>query len=203
MDRSTVETRKGEPFHTNPIHPDGRSLIICDIDGVLSDDRRRRRYIPQVVNPQPEDWDRYHQNMSLDYMVIPITEFLEKSSFLGSEIHFITGRPQKYYPDTQKFIYRMNIGDGGYFIHMRPGSSNLSTPLLKGEKLIQVLSMTETEFNRIIMLDDNTENLKAYMTVLKNYDSVVREYWDVQVVGQRNDPGVSFTAIEPIYEKEN
>lgn len=79
-------------------------IAIFDLDGCISDDRRRRKYLPSGAAKSSADYDKYHEGGGSDpsmnsYALTTAMKQLECTHFL-----FITARPEKYRGATADWL---------------------------------------------------------------------------------------------------
>lgn len=129
--------------------------VIFDLDGCISDDRRRRALLP--TDPRGEsDWDAYHSDLSND-------EFVNSDVLLPyvgeHQIVFVTARPEKYRRRTWGWIFS-NIGDqGDYALLMRPDNDERPSPELK----VALLRKHHIYPEQVVCAyDDRADVLSAY-----------------------------------------
>lgn len=138
--------------------------IFCDLDGTLCDIRWRQDLA------QSGDWDAFHAGIPNDsprYVVLSFLRIMaEAVDGEGDKPHlvFLTGRPDKYEPETIDWLSRQvgfEVGDDYEAILMRGREQEGSDHIIKSERIESFLAEAygngvEREYwlNRVLVLDD-------------------------------------------------
>lgn len=93
-------------------------MIICDLDGCISDDRWRRMLMP--VNGG--SWDSYHEMACKDY-------FVNEKIIIGQQAIIFTARPSQYRTPTLRWLAENGIDIAE--LYMRPKGNMMPSLLLK------------------------------------------------------------------------
>jgi hypothetical protein len=121
--------------------------IICDLDGCLTDDRRRRVHLP--------DYDAYHEGLGED----KVNEVLRaKMRGLNGTLLFMSARPEKYRAETVHWLARYGYED--YVLLMRPDGSKAPSPVLKYNMLNDWLGGDWSDV--LVAFDDREDVLAVY-----------------------------------------
>lgn len=99
-------------------------MIVCDIDGTAADVEHRRHLVP--------NWDAFFAEMDKDFPHKWCKELLWAMQFQGHEIHFVTGRPDNYREETEKWLgehYPEIIPN----LYMRAAGDHRPDHIVKGE----------------------------------------------------------------------
>jgi hypothetical protein len=118
-----------------PVQRNG--IIIFDLDGCVSDDRRRRSMLPATTINQTEgelDYSYYHMGLSEDPVLPHAMARIQDAQNNAAFIFFITARPISLFKESSEWIER-NLGlarDLDYQLCMRPlGDTRPSPPFPK------------------------------------------------------------------------
>ncbi|MDC0072332.1 hypothetical protein OAK06_04025 [Gammaproteobacteria bacterium] len=76
-----------------------KKIVICDIDGTIANNDHRQHLLEGF-----KDWDKFFDQMSLDKPINPVINLVKKMQKEGNEIAFLTGRPERYRPNTTKWL---------------------------------------------------------------------------------------------------
>lgn len=136
-------------------------IIVCDIDGTLSDHSHRLHY---VTEKKPKDWNRYFSQMILDK---PIPEAINALPLIYKrqdvEFHLVTGRPERYRKMTEEWLQTHFPFLVGVPLHMRSDNDRRAARVYKEEV---VSSLTDPYFAGdragIIFIDDDLRNAEMY-----------------------------------------
>src|SRR5690606_4940857 len=83
-------------------------IVLCDLDGTLSDTRHRERFVTQ----DPPDYDSFYAAAGGDAPIRPVIEVVNALASAGFEIHITTGRRD----DTRAVTERW-LADNGVTYH--------------------------------------------------------------------------------------
>ncbi len=91
-----------------------KKIVICDIDGTLSDATHRQHLI------QSEGWDSFYDKMEFDDLNEWCDNLIDalQASDLYDGVYLVTGRPEKYREITKGWLYAHMVHFDGLF--MRP-----------------------------------------------------------------------------------
>lgn len=79
-----------------------RKTVVFDIDGTLADHRHRLKYIEGPV----KDWNAFFEGMRDDGVFLPVCELLWMFYQSGTNVVFVTGRPERYREVTKEWFAR-------------------------------------------------------------------------------------------------
>jgi hypothetical protein len=102
-------------------------LAIFDLDGCLSDDRRRRPLLPTHGVSDP-DYEAYHADCGGDPVIN--ADVVRQHQKAGDHILFITARPEKFRPQTLEWLTTWFSLDR-FTLLMRPDGDSAPSPQLK------------------------------------------------------------------------
>lgn len=106
-----------------------KPVVICDIDGTVSDDRWRRTLMERRLLPT------YHALASEDEADADVVEqVLRCTDYNGAELYFITGRPENYRNATAAWLHRY-FGKLPFCLLMRPEDDERPSPEFKAAAL--------------------------------------------------------------------
>ena len=83
-------------------------LILCDLDGVLADNRHRLHFI----TPPEHDWEAFYAAMGDDTIISPVAHLLDAMRHYDrplvdeTRVIFVTGRPERYRLQTVDWLTR-------------------------------------------------------------------------------------------------
>ena len=130
-----------------------RQIAIFDLDGCISDDTERKKFLPDYA----EYHDRLDQDPVMNHMLVI------GQHELGREIVFLTARPETYRVQTLKWLYKA-FGDDlvdQCRLLMRDNSDHRKSPAMKLHRLItEGIACEEI----VIAYDDRVDVLAAYKT---------------------------------------
>ena len=109
-------------------------IVIFDLDGCISDDRRRRHLLPdnyaaRAIPLTPADWEPYHEGLKFD-QAINATLVLEAMA-KRYHIAFITARPEAYQGETLSWLEDKFGEIENFTLLMRPLGNDMASPDLK------------------------------------------------------------------------
>lgn len=127
------------------------SIIICDIDWVLADERVRRvKYLEQT----PKDYDGYYADVSNDGHISILWDFLK-----GKKVAFFTGRRESCRKQTLEWLdKRPYIKVDSSLLYMRPEWSHRHAVVIKSIFLSHLLE----SYDVTLAIDDNKEICRMY-----------------------------------------
>ena len=120
-------------------------LIVCDIDGTISDCRHRQHL---AVG---RDWDAFHSLADLDPPIGAVVWFLEEMRTTGHTIIFLTGRPEYLRTLTLKWLESacdFSLNEDYVELLMRPKDEFRPDYVIKPELLAK--SLCDGEFGRYV-----------------------------------------------------
>lgn len=83
----------------------GRSYVVFDLDGCLSDPRHRRHLAPNVEDDDVlGSWDAFNLAAGQDPVVEPVAELLNQLHLAGYAIAIVTGRNDSAWDLTQRWL---------------------------------------------------------------------------------------------------
>lgn len=143
-------------------------IAIFDLDGTLSDDRRRRKLLPprfltnELPAPKDEDYDAYHADCLNDPVINRLLVEFHRAS--GHFIAFVTARPQRFLHDTAEWINRHFPDLPNFTIIMRPNGDERPSPQLKVALVGEAFGLDAPHhWERVIAAyDDRKDVLEAY-----------------------------------------
>lgn len=135
-------------------------IIVCDIDGTISDSRHRESFA------RSGDWDKFHSLASLDDPYVDIRELLEAATFEGRLLVYLTGRPETYRRETMEWLENHEF-PAPIDLIMRSASDRRSDVDIKPEKLARFLvhqgiSKENRSQFQIIILEDRDRMVKRW-----------------------------------------
>lgn len=125
-----------------------RQWAIFDIDGCLSDDRKRRHLLP--------NWDVYHQRLGNDELYAPVASLIRSAS-TSFKVALVTGRPTTFRQETIAWLIRNGVEYD--LLLMRPAGDKTPSPGLK------IGLLTEEGIwapNIGMVVDDRSDVLSAF-----------------------------------------
>ncbi|HZW28358.1 MAG TPA: HAD family acid phosphatase [Trueperaceae bacterium] len=75
-------------------------IVLCDLDGTLSDTRHRERFVKQ----KPRDYDSFFAAAGGDAPIWPVIEVVNALAKAGYEIHITTGRRDDTREVTERWL---------------------------------------------------------------------------------------------------
>ena len=127
-------------------------LVLCDLDGTISDDRWRKEFI------QDKYFAKYHQCLGDD---IPYKNVVDTICFrhsIGHLIYFTTARPSDYRKSTKMWLDR-HLPNMPFNLQMRKGEDTRPSPLVKRDMVSNIISSNLGQIESITIIDDERENL--------------------------------------------
>lgn len=140
-----------------------KGIVIFDLDGCVSDDEWRRKFID--FSGEVTNYDKYHQLISAD-QIYPAALDLLKIYAQDYHITFITARPIKHNIMTRDWIN----GNTGlkplddYWLYMRPHGDERASPELK-KHIVELMRMDDTTLKFVMAFDDREDVVKAYHSI--------------------------------------
>lgn len=141
-------------------------MIICDIDGTIADISHRLHFI----QGEKKDWDSFHKACGDDRPIIPVIEAVARLS-RGSDLYFLTGRPDICRTETVEWLYEARLTMGitipGFRKYMdvimrREGDHRPDTRV-KPELLLSYLSnLGKDESDVTLILEDRSSMVKVW-----------------------------------------
>lgn len=141
-------------------------MIICDIDGTIADISHRLHFIQD----QPKDWDSFFAECIHDRPIIPVIEAVKRLS-RGSDLYFLTGRPESIRRETFLWLERVGfflpsvrspLGNCSDLIMRRTGDHRPDTRV-KPELLLSYLSsLGKDESSVDLILEDRSSMVKVW-----------------------------------------
>ena len=162
-----------------------KSLYIVDLDGTLSNDKWRRKYLPteevaetldngqeRVNELKEEDFDRYNHAMGAD-APYPGMQKLVQKQFKYGRVVYLTARPFEYAEATEKWLSLHNL-DGHEKIFMRDPGNMQSSPDMKSAVLGNLFGRVFKggrfkDTTRIKVYDDRVDVLRKLLDSSKNW----------------------------------
>ena len=146
------------------------SIIICDIDGVLADERvRRNKFLKKaqdtlwknldtveqaIKTAATMDYDGYYSDVSNDGHISHLWKLLE-----GKKVIFLTGRRESCRHQTLLWLERLPyIKANTKFLRMRSEWDYRHASILKSQMALQVME----EFDVSFAIDDNEDICLEY-----------------------------------------
>lgn len=117
------------------------NVLILDIDGCLSDDRWRRRYIP--ANARSDDDHRQYHSLAFDDKPMNVAAVEAFAGIQNLTLVFLTTRPRLYYHKTRGWLDKHFPAAMRSALIMRAGNENgVSSVAVKKRMLRQLLEGT-------------------------------------------------------------
>lgn len=130
-----------------------KPVVICDIDGTVSDDRWRRTLLDRRLLPT------YHALAPEDEPVEDVVESVTRcADYNRAELYFITGRPENYREATAAWLHRF-FGSVPFCLLMRPENDERSSPDLKAALLRGHVNAADV----VGAFEDRADVLDAYL----------------------------------------
>lgn len=149
-----------------PVQRNG--IIIFDLDGCVSDDRRRRSMLPATTINQTEgelDYSYYHMGLSEDPVLPHAMARIQDAQNNAAFIFFITARPISLFKESSEWIER-NLGlarDLDYQLCMRPLGDTRPSPDLKRDIAKAAIAFAKDHNTHIIgAFDDRGDVVAMY-----------------------------------------
>lgn len=139
------------------------TIVMCDLDGVLADNRHRLHYL------ENKDYDNFysHNEVLLD-SIYPqgrnLLGVLTEPSYVN--LYYTTGRNERCREATEDWL-KMTGWDKGWndkkaHLVMRKESDHRQSPIIKAEMVEQVINDTYSQDSiDYIFIDDDPENVRA------------------------------------------
>lgn len=139
--------------------PDGKKIIICDVDGTISNPTHRLKWVRDEKNDRCENgnrgsgkarknWKKFFEAMGDDSLRESTLEILNKYALEGHLIVMVTARPQEYLPDTVEWLNHHNVPYD--FMIMRKDGDYRRDDIIKQEILDKWFDKDDIE----VVLDD-------------------------------------------------
>lgn len=109
-----------------------KNIILCDIDGTIANNDHRQHFLEDK-----KDWDSFFLKMSDDAPIMEVIEKVKESSSKINEIIFLTGRPERYRKETEKWL--SNYFDD-YSLIMRENGDRRNKVLVKDSLYSEISS---------------------------------------------------------------
>lgn len=127
--------------------------IICDLDGTLCNISHRRRYIQS----KPKNWKAFHQALTEDVLYDFCAELLEMYKSRGYAILLMTGRPEEYQKNTEKWLNKHQIQYD--MLLMRPVGDGRKDYLVKKELFEKFIKY---KYNVNFVLEDRDQVVRMW-----------------------------------------
>jgi hypothetical protein len=130
-----------------------KDIIMCDVDGTLSDDAKRAE---EFVHPSmsPEDWDKYHSESFHDLPFQSMVDAVNAWAASGLNVFGLTARPRKWYGITHRWMTMCNVRL--HCVLMRPDGNYMKSPEVK-------MLLARPYLPRILLvIDDRDDVLQAF-----------------------------------------
>lgn len=140
------------------------SIVICDIDNCISDDRHRRHHIGAGTLTEGRDpYETYNSLCGEDEPCDPnIARVMRTANKHDAELVFITGRPEAQRKATTTWL-RKHACQAHPIVFMRPDNCKLPSPALKVMLVGKALSsMNATIAAVVAAFDDREDVLEVY-----------------------------------------
>lgn len=112
-----------------------KKTVVFDIDGTLADYRHRIRFLE---GPE-KDWDAFFDGMSDDGVFQPVCELLWMFYRSGTNVVFVTGRPERFRAVTKDWLARkLSIEVKDENLLMRPDRNRRADVVIKAEALAEL-----------------------------------------------------------------
>ena len=76
-----------------------KKIVICDIDGTVANNDHRQHYLEGK-----KDWDGFFSEIINDSPIMPVIKIINEEFEKGSNIIFVTGRPERYRYSTNLWL---------------------------------------------------------------------------------------------------
>lgn len=127
-------------------------MIICDLDGTISDDRWRRFLLPKSGNM--EDYDLYHSFLENDMPFYNVLEFVVPYE---DDICIMTARPAKYTEVSKNWLEKHGLCCK--FLQFRGNADNRPAWQVKQTMVIELLQQGH---HIDMVLEDRMENISMF-----------------------------------------
>ena len=135
-----------------------QKIVVCDIDGTIANDKRRKEEARGVDGQII--WENYFEDMKVLHDE-PNEELkkrlIEYRTLKGLPIIFLTGRPNKLYSATMRWMFLHQIPVDLLIMRDISDTSYLNIEDFKTRKLHDILQLYDIE----IAFDDLDEGIKA------------------------------------------
>lgn len=129
-----------------------KPVVICDIDGTVSDDRWRRTLLTR------DHLDTYHSLACEDEAATDVVEeALVCTDYNGAELYFISGRPERYREATAAWLHQ-HFGKLPFCLLMRAEGDHRPSPEMKAAMLRTHINADDV----CGVFEDRTDILDAY-----------------------------------------
>lgn len=145
---------------------------VLDLDGTISDDRWRQRYLPTDAADDPMAYDDYHCGCDLDD---PFNVGL--AEHVPDDVHliFLTSRPEKWRKATERWLAQ-HIRRPYTALYMRPDGNRQSSPQFKA----RWLALYITPHYRVQRLVD--DRLDVLEEVARRFGDLIGAYHHIQPI---------------------
>lgn len=126
-------------------------LIVCDIDGTISDCRHRQHLAAAG------DWEAFHAVLHLDPPHPVVCMTLNLLLRQRAKLIFLTGRPEEYRQETIDWLRHdadMHLGEEYLDLLMRPKGDYRRDVDVKLDLLLQCEEIQKCDKGNILILDD-------------------------------------------------
>tara|TARA_Y100000389_G_C17313864_1_gene439402 strand:- start:125 stop:556 length:432 start_codon:yes stop_codon:yes gene_type:complete len=124
-----------------------KNIILCDIDGTVANNYHRQHFLEGK-----KDWDGFFSELINDKPINKIISILYTEVEKGSDIIFITGRPERYRYSSNLWLKQNFSFD--YKLYMRKNGDQRNKLIIKKE-----IFMEYCKDLKIILCIDNDEEL--------------------------------------------
>jgi hypothetical protein len=132
-------------------------IVICDIDGTLSNHDHRLHN----VTGKHKNYDAYYHGMSLDMPIPDAVPGIKRFMGLdGVALFLLTGRPERYRETTEKWLQLYYHGIYYVGLFMRPNGDFTKASKFK-ESVIEHLKLANPA-EGMLFIDDDKRNAQMY-----------------------------------------
>ncbi len=137
-----------------------RRAIIVDLDGTICDHDHRMCHADRPVWG-PVEYADFYRHVELDKPIRPILELVHQLKHLGYHVLFMTGRPEEYRYETEKWLTNQGFGSYSHPIQlwMRPTNDfTCDTIIKKNFYLTKIKDNYEVKY----ILEDRNKVVKMW-----------------------------------------
>lgn len=148
--------------------PEGKKIIICDVDGTISDPSHRLHWVREDEKTDRcengkrgsgkarKNWKQFFEDMCDDDLRLTTLSILNKYALEGHLIVMVTARPQEYLPDTVEWLNKHNVPYD--FMIMRKDGDYRRDDIIKQEILDKWFNKDDIE----VVIDDRPQVLRMW-----------------------------------------
>ncbi len=124
---------------------------IWDLDGTLSDDRARAHFV-EVEAGRARDWHSYFDAIDKDPPIAASMELLQALRAHGTRIIYLTGRPERTRPKTERWLKANGLDDYDRLL-MRPEGETRPAGFFK----VEAVERLRREYELVCAFEDRID----------------------------------------------